>query len=266
MQAQGVAHMGLDLTPIDAQTLQRRFPNILERCHNFGINPEHQPIPVAPAAHYWMGGVATDLKATTSLPGLYAVGEVACTGLHGANRLASNSLMECLVFARQLRDIDLGDPLSKATTEERRTETPSDNVQDHQAFSEQELSQSIQWLRSECWRVAGVDRSAHGMRDVLTTLQKATPILEAMTPLKLMQQQHPERSTLLDESRRAELNLMLDLLHRQQASSLLLEACLFRKESRGGHFRNDTPAPLPQWCRHSRQIKGQAIGTRAVTS
>ena len=104
------------------------------------------------------------------------------------------------------------------------------------------------------------------MQDVLKTLQKATPLLEAMTPLKLMQQQHPELNTLLDESRRAELNLMLDLLHRQQSSSLLLEACLFRKESRGGHFRNDTPAPMPQWRRHSRQVKGQAIGTRAVTS
>ena len=266
MQTQAVAHMGLDLTPINTETLLRRFPTILERCHNFGINPEQQPIPVAPAAHYWMGGVATDLKAATSLPGLYAVGEVACTGLHGANRLASNSLMECLVFARQLRDIDLGNPLSKTSTKERQTEATSDNDHDHGAFSKQALTQSIEWLRSECWRVAGVDRSAHGMQDVLKTLQKATPILEAMTPLKLMQEQDPERSTLLDESRRAELNLMLDLLHRQQSSSLLLEACLFRKESRGGHFRNDTPAPMPQWCRHSRQVKGQAIGTRAVTS
>ena len=174
--------------------------------------------------------------------------------------------MECLVFARQLQDIDLGNPLSKTTKEERRSEATSNNDHERGTLSEQELTQSIQWLRSECWRVAGVDRSAHGMQDVLKTLQKATPSLEAMTPLRLMQQQHPEQSTLLNESRRAELNLMLDLLHRQQSSSLLLEACLFRKESRGGHFRNDTPAPMPQWCRHSRQVKGQATGTRAVTS
>ncbi len=206
----------------------------------------------------------TYVKNTRSHPALYATIKVVYGGLHGANRLASNSLMECLVFARQLRDIDLGNPLSK-TTKEKGSEATSDRDHDRGALSKQELTQSIQWLRSECWRVAGVDRSAHGMQDVLQSLQKATPILEAMTPLKLMQQQHPERSTLLDESRRAELNLMLDLLHRQQSSSLLLEACLFRKESRGGHFRNDTPAPMPQWCRHSRQVKGQATGTRAVT-
>jgi L-aspartate oxidase len=104
------------------------------------------------------------------------------------------------------------------------------------------------------------------MQDVLKTLQKAKPILEAMPPLRMVQQQHPSQSTLLDEISREELNLLLDLHHRQQSSSLLLEACLFRKESRGGHFRSDTPAPMPQWCRHSRQVKGQAIGTRAVSS
>ena len=267
MQSQGVAHMGLDLTPISADELKRRFPTILERCHGFGINPQQEPIPVAPAAHYWMGGVSTDLQAATSLPGLYAVGEVACTGVHGANRLASNSLMECLVFARQLRDIDLGiAPLASVTTKAELTEPKPPTEHGRRAFNKQDLTTSIQWLRSECWRVAGVDRSVIGMQDVLKTLQKAKPILEAMPPLRMVQQQHPSQSTLLDEISREELNLLLDLHHRQQSSSLLLEACLFRKESRGGHFRSDTPAPMPQWCRHSRQVKGQAIGTRAVSS
>ncbi len=267
MQSQGVAHMGLDLSAISAEKLIRRFPTILERCHGYGIDPQKQPIPVAPAAHYWMGGVATDLQAATSLPGLYAVGEVACTGVHGANRLASNSLMECLVFARQLREIDLGVhalSIDSSRTEEI-TELKPHLEHGRSAFSKQDLTTSIQWLRSECWRVAGVDRSAHGMREVLNTLQKTIPSLESMTQLKMMQGQQPDQSMLLDEISRAELNLMLDLHHRQQSCSLLLKACLFRTESRGGHFRNDNPASMPQWCRHSRQLKGQTIGTRAVT-
>ena len=99
-------------TPRDK--VEARFPTILDRCDEFGLNPLEHPIPVAPAAHYWMGGVATNLQSATDLPGLYAVGETACTGVHGANRLASNSLMECLVFAHRLAEIDLGPPPAAA--------------------------------------------------------------------------------------------------------------------------------------------------------
>jgi len=107
MRAAGTDHVGLDLRPIPRSQAERRFPTILEHCREFGLNPLEQPLPVAPAAHYWMGGIATNAHAATNVQGLYAVGEAACTGVHGANRLASNSLMECLVYARQLRDIDL---------------------------------------------------------------------------------------------------------------------------------------------------------------
>ena len=86
--------MLLDLRGIDPE----RFPSIFESLRDAGIDPAPEPVPVAPAAHYEMGGVATDLDGRTSLPGLYAVGECACTGLHGANRLASNSLSECFVL------------------------------------------------------------------------------------------------------------------------------------------------------------------------
>ncbi len=112
MHDNNVDHVGLDLRYIDPEKIVERFPTILSRCQDYGVNPLNEVIPVAPAAHYWMGGVKTDLNASSTRKGLYAVGEVASTGVHGANRLASNSLMECLVFARKMSSIVLND-LSK---------------------------------------------------------------------------------------------------------------------------------------------------------
>ena len=97
----------LDLRPIPRDRLQYRFPNILDFCQKHGLDPLNSPIPVAPAAHYWVGGIATDRHNQTSVPGLYAVGETTSTGVHGANRLASNSLLECIVFGAQFRHLHL---------------------------------------------------------------------------------------------------------------------------------------------------------------
>ena len=126
------------------------------------------------------------------------------------------------------------------------------------------LSRSINSLRSACWDVAGVDRHVIGMRQTLRELLKANAALQSSPLLEAMRRQDKDRCFLLEESCRSNINLLLDLHHRQQASRLLLEACLFRTESRGGHFRGDAPTPLPQWRCHSRQVKGKTIHTRPV--
>jgi L-aspartate oxidase len=102
MQAEGLDHVWLDARKLGPDLLRRRFPSIVARCRQAGVDPVTEPIPVVPAAHYASGGVRTDLRGRTSVPGLYACGEVACTGVHGANRLASNSLLEGLVFAGRI--------------------------------------------------------------------------------------------------------------------------------------------------------------------
>lgn len=264
MRRLGTDHTGLDFSRIPREKAERRFPTILERCREFGLHPLEQPIPVAPAAHYWMGGIATDHRAATNLPGLYAVGEAACTGVHGANRLASNSLMECLVYARQLRHIDLPawndcKPRPSGPSQPLRSNLRSNMKADA-------MVQAIHKLRDQCWAVAGVDRSVPGMREVLRQTLQAMPILEDEAAMALLNHQACDQDYLLEEPSRRDLNLLLDLHHRQRTSALLLEACLFRQESRGGHFRCDAPWAMPQWQCHSRQQRGRSIHTRPVNA
>jgi L-aspartate oxidase len=105
MRSDASAHVELDLRGIDPA----RFPNVFESLAEAGLDPRSQPVPVSPAAHYMMGGIVVDLDGRSSLPGLYAVGECSCTGLHGANRLASNSLSECFVFGARAASAAVGE-------------------------------------------------------------------------------------------------------------------------------------------------------------
>ena len=175
--------------------------------------------------------------------------------------------MECLVFARQLGEIDL--PPASATdrshwsSPQGRRQTVVNHARSKASIGH--LMREIERLSERCWDVAGVDRSVPGMRNLLQATDQASLRVQQEELLQLVNGQPHNQPLQLAEPSRQELNLLLDLLHRQRTSILLLEACLFRTESRGGHYRSDAPAPLPQWRRHSRQVRGMPIHTRQVS-
>jgi L-aspartate oxidase len=263
MRALGVDHLWLDLRPVGVPRLEQQFPTILGRCRELGLDPTRAPIPVAPAAHYWMGGVWTDLHAATSLPGLYAVGEVACTGVHGANRLASNSLMECLVFARQLRTIHL----PPAPDQPRPTQPDTSGEQDLPEMAGLGLPQlgaleaQISALRDLCWQVAGVERSAHALAPALLNVRSQRLQLEASPAWQRLQALTPGHSLQLAAADLPALKRLQELHQRLVLAGLLVEAALFRSESRGGHHRTDAPAAQPFWQRHTDQRQHQPPST-----
>ena len=190
-----------------------RFPGILSLCRARGIDPRSDLIPVTPAAHYMMGGVVTDLRGRASVARLYAVGEVARTGVHGANRLASNSLLEGLVFAERVaRDlssaIEIGKPPAIAKW---RVPPLADRGAAQVAADE---------IRAVMWEHAGIARTARGLR---TALDKLADIGRRL-PLGATE----------------ELNML-------QTAQLVAEAALLRKESRGGHYRADYPRAKRTW-------------------
>jgi L-aspartate oxidase len=205
MQRSG-AGVWLDLRPIGTpKHIRTRFPNIAAACARFGVDIGTEPIPVGPAAHYHMGGVLTDLHGRTTVAALYAVGECACTGLHGANRLAGNSLAECLVFACRAADhIGGAAPVSGKVTpgDEPRSVSCMDRVEPLQALM---------------WEGASVVRTGGDLRRLLDRLEQ-WPL--AQWPLS--------RAAL--ESRA--------LL---TAARYITHAALIREESRGAHYRTDFP-------------------------
>lgn len=147
INADGTDHAWLDLRSIDPG----RFPNVFAACRDAGLDPEHEPVPVAPAAHYLMGGVVCDLHGRTTLPRLYAVGECSCTGVHGANRLASNSLTECFVFGARAATAAAAEPDDhhSAPLPEWRFEPPTART------------------REAMWRLAGPQRSPTGLEELV---------------------------------------------------------------------------------------------------
>ena len=254
-------HVGLDLRYIDPEKIVERFPTILSRCQDYGVNPLNEVIPVAPAAHYWMGGVKTDLNASSTRKGLYAVGEVASTGVHGANRLASNSLMECLVFARKMSSIVLND-LSKFEKFDRSFQ--EFDIEDPKEDQISIIAEKIDELRKLCWLNLGVSRNKVNMSKFLNCIQNDIDKLNTNDLLNCLEKIKFDQKVKLSERNRRALNLLLDLKNRQITTITLLKACLFREESRGGHYRDDFPDKDKNWECHTRQQLDQKIQKRFI--
>jgi L-aspartate oxidase len=210
----GEPHVYLDLTHLDGEYLKKRFPRIYETCLRFGIDFTLKPVPVHPAAHYAMGGVRTDLEGRTTLGRLFAAGEAACTGVHGANRLASNSLLEGVVFGARAGSAMRG--LASAPLLE--------GVAPASSFPRQ----SADALRRIAWNQCGLVRSATSLSKAIADLTDGGDAAMA----------HPRRG---DFERR---NI-------REVALLVARCGLAREESRGGHYREDFPAPRPEFQKHS---------------
>ena len=205
----------LDLTHLDADRVRKRFPTIYATCMRYNIDIATELVPIRPAAHYSMGGVRTDLWGRTSLPGLYAAGEVACTGVHGANRLASNSLLEGLVYgaraAHDMREHVSSGKSRHASASAKLAQTSSNG---HSAETEK-LIQKVQGLM---WQHVGVVRDGKA-------LQQVVPELRAL------QSQLPASG---DRRAHEAVNIL-------EAGLLIARSALAREESRGAHYRLDHP-------------------------
>jgi L-aspartate oxidase len=254
-----VDRLWLDLRPVGVTRLQRQFPAILERCRSLGLEPLEQPLPISPAAHYWMGGVRTDLQALTDLPGLYAIGEVASSGVHGANRLASNSLMECLVMARQLQGLVPGSHHDGTPAE---SAAPLDLAMAPTALDH--LERDGERLRQLCWRVAGVARDGGPLRRALAHENRRRQELGLEGQLAPVLNSAPDSVRPVDATQQRWLEAAWSRRSLGRVALLLLEAAAFRQESRGGHHRVDAPASQPFWERHTLQQRGRAIRSAPV--
>jgi len=232
----------LDLSPIDPERIQRRFPNIVERCRQWGVDVFTEPIPVAPAAHYWMGGVVADLACRTSLPGLLAIGETASTGVHGANRLASNSLLECIVFAEELAQIELLPPRPSLREFQRQE---SWDLTDGAG----RLENLRQALPALMWRAAGICRTQSALESAVEQVEQWRDAWRDLALSQQLGQLNPGETVQLSESadvvQWAEAGNLLDV------ARLILKSALFRPESRGGHYRQDYPQSRPDWQVHT---------------
>jgi L-aspartate oxidase len=209
--AAGRGPVTLDLRHLDAQRVRTRFPRIHATCLRYGIDIVKDLVPVTPAAHYVMGGVATDLHGRATLPGLYAAGEVAGNGVHGANRLASNSLLEGLVFGARAA-LAMADDQNPVPSEPACLPAASRETRPRQPGLGDDL-------RRRAWECLGLERDAAGLRGLIAFLETVRPF----GPLRPADRGAVEDANLADVAR------------------AMAASALFREESRGAHFRTDFP-------------------------
>jgi L-aspartate oxidase len=220
MARSGSDRVYLDLTHLPPERVSSRFPQIYRFCREHGLDITRQPIPVSPAAHYMMGGVRTNTWGETNLAGLYACGETACMGLHGANRLASNSLLETVVFAKRVVQRTLDSPGTAAPA------APDARPLASAAAAETPQPDRTA-LQALMWEKAGILRDG-------PTLAEAARLLSAWEAALPAPSDRPSHELA---------NLIL-------LGRLVTEAALLREESRGAHYRRDFPEPRPEWLRH----------------
>jgi L-aspartate oxidase len=246
------AHVWLDLRAIAPDTIQRRFPNIVQVCQDWGVDPFQEPIPVAPAAHYWMGGVSTDLSSQTSIPHLYAVGETASTGVHGANRLASNSLLECIVFGAQLKSLSLPTPAPEGPGNSGALPPISGTALQLEAWATQQdhLHRLRERIAQLTWHSAGISRTQTVMEGAIAQLQtwrdefSALPLSQQLASLSI----ESARAIAVPQALLRQWGETRNLL---DIALLILQCAHFRTESRGGHYRADFPQTQEDWRGHT---------------
>lgn len=245
LQKTGDSCAYLDFSPIPANQIQKRFPNIIAVCQRYGLNVFTDSVPVAPAAHYWMGGIATDAQTRTSLPGLFALGETASTGVHGANRLASNSLLECLVYAQQLTSLSLAE------------RTPIDFFPQRLEITDWSKSMGTfvevrTALPSLMWKYAGICRQAEGLKSAIASVETWRKQLASFAITQYCLSDFVLGSTTLanlDAS--SQLKFAAETLNLLDIAYLILKSAHFREESRGGHSRDDYPCTNADWQVHT---------------
>ena len=223
MKKRGLDYVDLDISHQPPEFLKEHFPTIYASCLEFGIDITKQPIPVVPAAHYTCGGVVTDNAGRTDLLGLYAVGETTCTGLHGANRLASNSLLECLVVGRAA---------AQAIEKEGKVDAPALPAWDESRVSDadEEVVIAHNWdeLRRFMWNYVGIVRTTKRLQ-------------RAQHRIGLLKEEIDEYYRNFRISRD-----LLELRNLVEVASLIVKSALSRRESRGLHCSSDYPDTLPK--------------------
>ncbi len=239
------AHVYLDLRPIEPERIRYRFPNIINVCQQWGIDVFQEPIPVSPAAHYWMGGVACDLMSQTSIRGLYAIGETASTGVHGANRLASNSLLECLVFAAQLSRIEIEPNLV----------APDSQISQFNSNWSNEMEQIEavrQMLPNLMWESAGISRQGELLNLALNQVNSLRDSLANLDIVKFLANLLPNEMIELNSTEaEQQLRITAETLNLLDLGYLILKSARSRTESRGGHYRSDYPKTSNDWNLHT---------------
>ena len=253
MQQTNSTHVFLDMTKKSEEFLKKRFPRIYETCASYGLDLASDMAPVCPAAHYMMGGVKTDLKGRTSLPGLYAAGETAATGVHGANRLASNSLLEGLVFGAlagqaMMKDAPAGKrkgqalagspaPLPGDSSATQKEAVKNGSAKNGGAKPASAVCATLTKIRDLMWRNVGIMRAGKGLAEAIKQLEAT---------------EHPK----CEKSGRSGH----ELRNLHTLAVVMTRAALAREESRGSHYRSDFPFRNDEdFAKHSAVQKGKDV-------